>query len=353
MKNSIISLLLIFSGVHAISQTTNTFPSTGNVGIGTTSPDVALKVVRAGTNPGSEYSSINITTSGSGNLYGPILYLNATSGVGGRNWGIVSSGGMDAPATGASGNFAIYDAGGGSRLVINSIGNVGIGTTNPTTGLLVAQGLVTSQTATTLSAGNNDAFNLFAGGSGYAPGARQSILWSESGHTIGRFGTEYNHMRGQIDFVWRDQYNGGESAAESMRLTGEGNLGIGTTNPKNKLDVNGTIHSKEVKVDMLNWPDYVFAKEYDLPTLQATEKHIKEKGHLPGIPSAVEVKANGIDLGDMNAKLLQKIEELTLHLIEVKKENNQDKADIKELKQQLQQQDIKINLLINQLNNHN
>jgi len=56
-----------------------------------------------------------------------------------------------------------------------------------------------------------------------------------------------------------------------------------------------------------------------LPSLQETEQHIKEKGHLLGIPSAEEVKANGVDLGDMNVKLLQKIEELTLHLIDQNK----------------------------------
>jgi hypothetical protein len=91
-----------------------------------------------------------------------------------------------------------------------------------------------------------------------------------------------------------------------------GNVGIGTPTPSTKLAVNGNIRAREVKVETINWPDYVFTKDYQLPTLQETETHIKEKGHLPGIPSAAEVKANGIDLGDMNAKLLQKIEEIIL-----------------------------------------
>ncbi|SHH88105.1 hypothetical protein [Flavobacterium defluvii] len=99
-----------------------------------------------------------------------------------------------------------------------------------------------------------------------------------------------------------------------------GNVGIGITNPANKLDVNGTIHSKEVKVDLLNWPDYVFKKEYQLPTLEEVEKHIAEKGHLENIPSEEEAVKNGIYLGEMNAKLLQKIEELTLYIIKQNKE---------------------------------
>ncbi|MFQ6599579.1 hypothetical protein [Flavobacterium sp. C3NV] len=106
-----------------------------------------------------------------------------------------------------------------------------------------------------------------------------------------------------------------------LRIVRGGNIGIGTINPKNKLDVNGTIHSKEVKVDMLGWSDFVFKKEYNLPTLADVEKHINEKGHLENIPSEREVLKNGINLGEMNAKLLQKIEELTLYMIEIKKEN--------------------------------
>lgn len=101
-----------------------------------------------------------------------------------------------------------------------------------------------------------------------------------------------------------------------------GNVGIGITNPANKLDVNGTIHSKEVKVDLLNWPDFVFKKEYQLPTLEEVEKHIAEKGHLENIPSEEEAIKNGVLLGDMNAKLLQKIEELTLYMIDVNKKVN-------------------------------
>jgi hypothetical protein len=94
-----------------------------------------------------------------------------------------------------------------------------------------------------------------------------------------------------------------------------GNVGIGTATPAEKLSVNGNIRAREIKVESENWPDYVFFKDYQLRSLKETEMHIREKGHLPGIPSAAEVKANGIDLGDMNARLLKKIEELTLHLI--------------------------------------
>ncbi|WP_285060241.1 tail fiber protein [Pedobacter ginsengisoli] len=99
-----------------------------------------------------------------------------------------------------------------------------------------------------------------------------------------------------------------------------GKVGIKTTVPGDyDLAVKGKVRAQEVKVEMANWPDFVFAKDYALPMLQETEKHIKEKGHLPGISSAAEVEKNGIELGDINKKLLQKIEELTLYIIQLNK----------------------------------
>ena len=103
-----------------------------------------------------------------------------------------------------------------------------------------------------------------------------------------------------------------------------GNVGIGTSTPGAwKLAVNGNIRTKEIKVETANWPDYVFAKDYDLPTLEEIQKHIQEKGHLPGIPSAKEAEANGVELGEMNRLLLEKVEQLTLHIIRLQKEVNQ------------------------------
>ncbi|SMC75166.1 hypothetical protein [Pedobacter africanus] len=132
-------------------------------------------------------------------------------------------------------------------------------------------------------------------------------------------------------FQWISRKPNSEVESVEMSLTSSGYLGIGTLSPRERLSVNGNIRAHEIKVETANWPDYVFAKDYELPTLQETEKHIKDKGHLPGIPSAAEVKANGVDLGEMNAKLLQKIEELTLHLIEMKKENKDMKQRISSL----------------------
>jgi hypothetical protein len=98
-----------------------------------------------------------------------------------------------------------------------------------------------------------------------------------------------------------------------------GNVGIGTITPTEKLSVNGTIKAKEVKVET-NWSDFVFEEDYKLQPLSEVESFIKENKHLPDIPSETEVKENGVSLGEMDAKLLQKIEELTLYVIEMQKE---------------------------------
>ena len=94
-------------------------------------------------------------------------------------------------------------------------------------------------------------------------------------------------------------------------------MGIGTTDTQGyRLAVAGNVVAEEVKVALqVNWPDYVFDKEYELPSLEQVEKHINENGYLMHMPSASEVEENGILIGEMNAKLLRKIEELTLYTI--------------------------------------
>lgn len=111
-----------------------------------------------------------------------------------------------------------------------------------------------------------------------------------------------------------------------------GSIGIGTMsfvdgNDTYKLSVDGKVRAHAIKV-YTDWADYVFEDDYDLPTLDEVEQHIKEKGHLKDIPSAEEVEENGIELGEMNKLLLQKIEELTLYTIELKKEIEELKSKI-------------------------
>jgi len=100
-----------------------------------------------------------------------------------------------------------------------------------------------------------------------------------------------------------------------------GNVGIGTSNPQYLLDVKGIIRATEVKIQSIDqfYADFVFAKDYALPTLKEVDTFIQTNGHLPDVPSAADVKENGINLVEMQVKLLQKVEELTLYTIEQQK----------------------------------
>ncbi|MBS7256132.1 bZIP transcription factor [Flavobacterium branchiicola] len=208
-------------------------------------------------------------------------------------------------------------------------GNVGIGTNMPETLLNVNVG----------SGGVNGIAGIRVGGLANYSSLELGINGDYDG-MIRSYGNNINYYAGHWktknvpatedhSHNWYTSKKGSTDwSSIKMILNSEGNLGIGTNNPTNKLDVNGTIHSKEVKVDMAGWSDFVFKKEYNLPTLAEVEKHIAEKGHLENIPNEEEVLKNGINLGEMNIKLLQKIEELTLYMIEMKKENQEIKKEI-------------------------
>lgn len=119
--------------------------------------------------------------------------------------------------------------------------------------------------------------------------------------------------------------------AQKFRVTQGGNV-----------YADGTILCREIEVSMAAFPDYVFESGYELLSLKEIDEFIREHGHLPNIPSAGEVEANGIGLGEMSKKLLEKVEELTLHLIEKEKEVN---ALHKELSDQQAKTDERLSAL--------
>ncbi len=142
--------------------------------------------------------------------------------------------------------------------------------------------------------------------------------------------------------IWQGTFG---SSVNRFSITSSGNVGIGVQNPTSKLAVNGTISASEVKVTA-NPADYVFADDYKLRPLSEVEQHVREKRHLPGIPSAKEqLDAGNIAVADMQRRHLEKIEELTLYAIEADKKiaalerqvANQDQqmAEIKRLIQKL------------------
>lgn len=128
--------------------------------------------------------------------------------------------------------------------------------------------------------------------------------------------------------------------------TDGGNVGIGTFAPNEKLHVNGNIKSANIEaadisankviLDIGSFPDYVFKEGYDLLSLQEVEAYISQNGRLPKMPSENEVKTQGMDVGQINVLLVEKIEELTLHLIEMEKHQKLLKAQIDELSQKME-----------------
>jgi len=118
-----------------------------------------------------------------------------------------------------------------------------------------------------------------------------------------------------------------------MMVKADGSVGIGATDTKGYLlAVGGSMIAEKIKVKMKTaWPDYVFAPGYELPRLEYIEKYIADHQHLPDMPSAKEVAAEGLDVAEMNKKLVQKVEELTLYLIEQQKQMNQMQETIRQL----------------------
>jgi len=189
-----------------------------------------------------------------------------------------------------------------SVMTLTKDGNVGIGTTSPNAKLHVHNGNI-------LITGDNSSL-LFGDG--------------ETG-TWGNWGVEYlpenygpeQDNNGGLNF-WQPSGNvGGPVENYRLFISDDGNVGIGTGTPDAKLTVNGKI--KVIGGDV-GGGDYVFEEDYKLKTLNEIENYIKSNKHLPDVPSAEEMKKNGLDLGDMVIILLKKIEENTLYIIKQNKE---------------------------------
>lgn len=130
------------------------------------------------------------------------------------------------------------------------------------------------------------------------------------------------------------------NATPRFSITDIGNVGIGVTNPIYKLEVDGTVKTKEVNITLAGWPDYVFKPGYYLRSLSEVEAYIFNNGHLPNIPSEKEVLENGLSLGEINVKLLEKIEELTLYLLQQDKKIEILEQRLDKLKLEISSDDI-------------
>ncbi|MEJ5091521.1 hypothetical protein GEO21_15890 [Sphingobacterium faecium] len=231
-----------------------------------------------------------------------------------------------------------------------SNGNVGIGTTSPIDLLNIQTG--NQRKGITIQGdGNSDVYSdiaLSVNNPNDVPNAKP-ISWLISYRKDAHFSGTRNGMSMEFYAIKK---GGGYLAPLSFKPNGDvilaspqqaqsGNVGIGIVDPKEKLVVKGKILAEEIKVQAINWPDYVFKPEYQLPSLGETEKFIKANGHLPEIPKATEVEANGVSLGEMNKILVKKVEELTLHLIEKDQEVKLQNQRISEIETILNKYQLK------------
>ncbi|WP_298731621.1 hypothetical protein [uncultured Chitinophaga sp.] len=390
-KNFCLFLFFTITAFHSFrSSAQNRLESTGNVGIGTTSPVVKLSVYGSS----DDSAAISLQSGSNSRFYiqqgGSLLKLGGiTPGAAGviniSNMGRVGIG-TSAPTTAldVNGDFRLgvntggtaYSIGftrtvgaqlygttsaglslGGDVAGVDAVvmpgGNVGIGTSNPAHKLDIAGGSVNIgwganiayRAGSYVSIGNMSytntpyiAFNAFLTTSDVATSKNLVTPTYNAGSGL--------IIRGEaggsgLHFLQRNYANGTvpydvNSFTDALTLTSSGNVGIGTADTKGyKLAVNGEAIFTRVKVEPFSgWPDYVFQPGYELSTLSEVENYIKANRHLPDVPSAVEVEKEGLDVGQMNKKLLQKVEELTLYIIEQQKSILSLQQEMKVLKEE-------------------
>ncbi len=236
--------------------------------------------------------------------------------------------------------FLGYGSNNGTLYMANSIGNVLIQTTTATNGIGFhtngSERLFISPEGRIGIGKNNPAHMLDIEGSVRA----KNLLWLRSNVTNSTElvmekpnGTYYSMS---INNSGLSFYNHGTQKVFLYADVAD-NIGLGTTDTKgHKLAVSGSMIATKVKVQQTPWPDYVFEPGYALPSPAALETYIKAHKHLPGIPSAKEVTENGLDVGSTQAALLEKIEELTLIIIEQHKKIEAQEKRLKAIEKKLQ-----------------
>lgn len=308
----------------------NIYYEGGKVGIGTQTPINELDVTNP--NPG-EGVAVGVNTDDSGGALAaysstfPLTYFADRISL----WSnAFTTSGIDIRADGPVSDIRFYTGGlepSNERMRIKSNGAIGVGTDSPVSKFTVDNGGIS-----TISY-RDDGLGSWQQGLWFANNPNGMGPWGHAGiWSDGRTG--YN---GELVFGTDGDSINNFNIQEAMRINKKGYLGIGTSFPLAKLhvmpnmviggvapatgyalSVGGKIMAEEMRIeDVFGWPDYVFENDYCLPPIGELKKSIASHGHLPGIPSAEDVHSEGIMVGDMQKRQMEKIEELTLYIIQL------------------------------------
>jgi len=360
MKKLLLSLLLATVCFATYAQ--NTFPTSGNVGIGTTTPTSDLEIFDlSGSKPGGTSaptkSVSKLSREGtSGYSYNENAEFRIGHG-GPSVWGSQ----VDLYINGASNQTGIPDQ---QAMTWLYNGNVGIGTTSPQTRFHVVGN------GSTLDGGNNQyngdgiIIQGNTGGRSTTTGAQLEFVipantdgtnpWGQGRIITVAGDLNTGDATGKMIFGTRRMFNKLGTGSQwyygnDIVINGTGNVGIGTLNPDQLLTVNGTIHAKQVNIDLnVPAPDYVFDRTYKLRTLTAVNHYILMNKHLPEIPSAATMAKDGVNVSELNMKLLQKVEELTLYLIEKDEQVKSQQLQLDNQQKQLDQLKTQLSSILKQ-----
>ena len=309
-SNSAHPILRLSSGTADANSAGNvrfTVENNGYVGLGTTTPLSKLHLYN-GASGGSSHGYSDLTVEDDD--HGMISILTPNDKVGFFGFADTNDdfvGGIQYEHTANRMMFRVNNR--SSDMIIDNLGRVGIGTTTPGKKLDVLGEIRSLDGSDRMGLKVNEANSV------------SEIHWGDDTNDRLRF--YYNY------------WNGTANDKEVMTLLANGNVGIGTANPDSELAVKGQIHAQEVKVDLDGAvaPDYVFDEGYNLRSLEEVQEYINAHGHLPNIPSAKEMEENGLMLKEMNLKLLEKIEELTLYVLQQREVLNSTILQLEQVKE--------------------
>jgi hypothetical protein len=336
-----------------------------SVGIGTSTPssyfhggnNKVLEIFNSSSTLNSQ--SHLILSSGStldGNSAGSISWLSKNS-TGSQGMAYISSQLQGNGTTNAAGNLVFGTSNGTGvsvKMMIDKSGSIGIGTglATPATRLhVIATGASTDGDDIHSYNGDGMAIQANTGGRLTAQGAQLEFVipantdgsnpWGQGRIITVAGNTGNGNATGKMIIGTRRNFNKLGTGAQwyygnDIVIDGNGYVGIGTATPREALSVNGKIRSQEVKVEVVNWPDYVFKPTYKLASLIEIKKYIDENQHLPDLPSALEIEKEGLSLGEMNKLLTKKVEELTLYLIISEQQSEKQSARIKSLEEKVE-----------------